>query len=302
MRRETVETFKAYVDLTRAQFFFVWPLLFCSGLFLAFEHYDGFTWSLTIRAALIGLFGFEAGLILNDYVDREADRKDIERDKLTKYWRLFRRRPVAEGLISPGKALGLFLLLAALALALIATLPPKNALHLTAIMAYSYAAEYFYQVKKRDQTVPVAQILGRTDFALFPVAGYLCLGSPDATALLYFLFFYPFALAHLGVNDIADMRNDEARGMKTVPVLYGLRGAALWVLAFTAIHLCAAVLFAAVLPAATLAGFAAGFVLLGIADCRIARAPKPETGLAVLPLFHLAMLLYTTGIILGDAF
>ena len=61
--------------------------------------------------------------------------------------------------------------------------------------------EYCYQTKKRHQTFPIAQVVGRTDLALFPVAGYLVRGSPDATALLCFLFFYPWALAHLAAND-----------------------------------------------------------------------------------------------------
>ena len=57
------EILKAYVDLTRAHFLLAWPLLFCSGLILAFQNYGGFSWSLTIRAALIGLLGFEAGMV-----------------------------------------------------------------------------------------------------------------------------------------------------------------------------------------------------------------------------------------------
>ena len=68
-----------------------------------------------------------------------------------------------------------------------------------------------------------------------------------STALLYFVFFYPFALAHLGANDMADVTNDRARGLKTIPVLYGMTGAARWVLAFALLHAAAAVLFAAVL-------------------------------------------------------
>ena len=42
-----------------------------------------FSWFDLIRVALIGFFGFEAGLVLNDYVDRQYDKKDIESDKLT---------------------------------------------------------------------------------------------------------------------------------------------------------------------------------------------------------------------------
>jgi 4-hydroxybenzoate polyprenyltransferase len=58
------DTIKAYVDLTRLHFFFVWPTLLCAGLFLAFQFYDNFSWLLVAKVALIGFFGFEAGLVL----------------------------------------------------------------------------------------------------------------------------------------------------------------------------------------------------------------------------------------------
>ena len=75
---------RAYVDLMRLQFFFAWPILFSSGYLLAVSVYGGFSWFALVRVALIGFFGFEAGLVLNDYVDREFDRKDTEKDKLTR--------------------------------------------------------------------------------------------------------------------------------------------------------------------------------------------------------------------------
>jgi 4-hydroxybenzoate polyprenyltransferase len=71
---------------------------------LAFQTYGGFSWSLTTRAALIGLFGFEAGVVLNDYVDRKIDKLDIESDKLGRHLRLFGKRPLASGLIRPSAA------------------------------------------------------------------------------------------------------------------------------------------------------------------------------------------------------
>ena len=80
---------KAYMDLARLHFFFVWPILFCSGLFFAFQYSDGFSWLLILKVVLIGFLGFEAGLVLNDIVDRDIDKKDVEFDKMTKYWRVF---------------------------------------------------------------------------------------------------------------------------------------------------------------------------------------------------------------------
>ncbi len=44
-----------------------------------------------ILAIFIGLFGFEAGMVLNDIIDHNIDKKDTE-DTLTNYWRPFKER------------------------------------------------------------------------------------------------------------------------------------------------------------------------------------------------------------------
>ena len=64
-------TLRAYIDLMRLQFSFAWPLLFSSGYLLATMTYGGFEWFVLAKVALIGFFGFEAGLVLNDYIDRD---------------------------------------------------------------------------------------------------------------------------------------------------------------------------------------------------------------------------------------
>ena len=290
------ETIAALADLTRIHFFFVWPLLFCSGLALALQNYGGFSWELVVRAALIGLFGFEAGLVLNDYVDREYDRRDID-NSLTRYWRPFRARPIPEGKISPRAAFALFIALAGAAAALAATLPIPHNLSVLGIMGYSYLVEYFYQTKKRRQTLPFAQVVGRTDFALFPVAGYLVIGNPDMTALLIFLFFYPWALAHLAANDIADVANDRARGMATIPILYGMRGATAWVAGCAAAHAVTAVAFGLALGPVALAGFLAGLALLAGAAWLILRGKSPAAAMQALPLIHATLIVYAVAII-----
>ena len=294
-------TIRAYIDLTRLQFFFAWPLLFCSGYLLATSVYGNFTWFDLARVCLIGFFGFEAGFILNDYIDREYDKKDIESDKLTKYWRIFRTRPIAAGLISPNQALGLFLVFAAITTALVATLPYPHSLIVLLIMVYSYTIEIFYQIEKRQpQQFPFAQLIGRTDFALFPVAGYLCLGNPDLNAFLYFVFFYPFALAHLGVNDLVDVTNDRARGMSTIPILYDIPRTTCWIAGFTIIHAMMAFLFMTRLGWIGRAGLVAGLILLIAANGVIVKNRTPEAGLKVLPLFHVTMILYAGAIALDS--
>jgi 4-hydroxybenzoate polyprenyltransferase len=293
------ENFKAYIDLTRLHFFFVWPILFCSGLFLAFQYYGGFSWLFLIKVALIGLLGFEAGLVLNDIVDRDIDKKDVEFDKLTKYWRVFGTRPIPQGLISQQKALLLFTMLVAFTTGLILTLPFPQSLYVFGIMIVCYCLEVFYQVKKRKQNLPFAQLIGRIDFTLFPVAGYLSLGNPDINTLLFAFFFYPLALAHLGVNDISDVANDRVKEMNTIPVLYGMKRTAYWILFFSALHFGAALIFLSVLGTLAIAGFAVALLLISIGNYIILRGKSADAGMKALPLFHVAMLIYAITIILG---
>jgi 4-hydroxybenzoate polyprenyltransferase len=293
------ENFKAYIDLTRLHFFFVWPILFCSGLFLAFQYYGGFSWLFLIKVALIGLLGFEAGLVLNDIVDRDIDKKDVEFDKLTKYWRVFGTRPIPQGLISQQKALLLFTMLVAFTTGLILTLPFPQSLYVFGIMIVCYCLEVFYQVKKRKQNLPFAQLIGRIDFTLFPVAGYLSLGNPDINTLLFAFFFYPLALAHLGVNDISDVANDRVKEMNTIPVLYGMKRTTYWILFFSALHFGAALIFLSVLGTLAIAGFAVALLLISIGNYIILRGKSADAGMKALPLFHVAMLIYAITIILG---
>ncbi|MEI7649469.1 MAG: UbiA family prenyltransferase, partial [Methanomicrobiales archaeon] len=292
-------TLRAYIDLTRLQFSFAWPLLFCSGYLLATITYGGFAWLDLVRFALIGFFGFEAGLVLNDYIDREYDRKDIETDKLTKYWRVFGTRPLSAGLVSPRNAVALFLILAAVTACLILTLPAPHSVYVLILMVYCFAIECFYQEEKREQKFPFAQLIGRTDFALFPVAGYLCIGNPDLNALLYFAFFYPFALAHLGANDLIDVVNDRARGMNTIPTMYSMNGTAYWISGFTAVHILTAIIFMTRLGWIARIGICAGLILLLYANAMILKDRSPGTALKVLPCFHIAMVLYAMGIAVG---
>ncbi len=291
------ETLKAYIDLIRAHFLPAWPLIFCSGLVLAFANYGGFSWSLIIKAAFIGLFGFEAGFVLNDYVDRNRDRLDVE-NTLTGYWRPFKERPLPSGKISSKNAFWLFILLAGVTSALIFTLPYPNSLYVFAIMLYSYGIEVFYQVKKRDQKYPIAQLLGRTDFTLFPAAGYLCYGQPDMVMLLFIVFFYPWTMAHLGLNDFIDLKNDKARDLKSITVLYGAKKTMYWITGFTVLHFLAAFFFLRQLGDIALYGFLAGFVLLAGSNLYLWKEKSQAAGLRVLPLFHGTLVIYAVSIIL----
>ena len=297
----TKETIKALVDLTRAHFFLVWILLFYSGLALAFNTYGAFSWPVTLKAILIGFFGFEGGLVLNDYVDRKRDRLDIE-GSLTAYWRPFNSRPLPSGRISSNFALTVFLLLSGLTGLVMFTLPYPNSLYVFGTMLSSCILEYFYQVKRKNQSFPIAQIAGRLDFTLFPAAGYLCYGRPDSSILLYLLFFYPWTLAHLAVNDFIDTENDRVRGIKSIPVLYGTEGTLLWISGFTLLHYFTAFPFLKQLGNIAFYGFLSGFLVLGFANYKLLTVRSQKAGLLALFLYHVSLVLYSTSIILDSLF
>lgn len=282
---------KAYLDLLRLHFLPAWPAIFCGGLFLGFALHGGFSLELVVKAVLIAIFGFEAGFILNDLVDVDYDKKDVDQD-LTTYFRPFHTRPLAAGVISVRSAWVLFWVFMLIAVGLTLSLPFPHSLYVMVIGLYSLPTEAFYQLKKRNQRFPWAQLIGRTDFALFPVAGYLCVAQPDLTALLIFLFFYPLAEAHLGINDLIDVKNDKARGMKAIPILYGISGSKIWIAAFSALHILIAATLLYLFPAVVPAWFLLGFALIVLANFICLQEKLPIPKLVALPLIHVTMFIY----------
>lgn len=297
------EKIKAYVDLTRAHFAPVWPLLFVSGLMLAFRDGGYFSLELLILAIFIGLFGFEAGMVLNDIIDHNIDKIDTDDDTLTNYWRPFKERPIPSGKVSLREAVLVFTIFVTITVILIAFVPFPNLIYIYLIMVYAYSMEIFYQMVKRKQSFPIAQILGRTDLLLFPIAGYLLYGQFNVTIIYYLLFMYPWALAHLGANDIVDIKNDEAKQLKTITGLYGIKGNKIWVLAFSIAHLIASALFVIFnIGGIAIYGFIISWILIVIANIIILKGRESKTWLKALPLLHGSLLIYILTIIINSAF
>ena len=292
---------KALVDLTRLHFGPVWPLLFCSGAMLGFEASGTFSWRSLIHIAFIGLLGGTGGIVLNDYIDREHDKKDIETDGLTRYWRPFGSRPVAQGHIHPSAVRAVFILFTTATLILILFLPFPQSAWVAVSLVYCYSMEWFYQIRKRRQRFPMSQLLGRTDFALFPAAGYMAAAGPAPLAFIYMAAFYPLAQAHLGVNDLADVRNDEARGMKSIPVLYGCRATAWWIVLFSAAHSILLQPLSRDFDTRTSLALLVPLCLLCAAGIAVLASPTPRRGLRMLPLVHATIALEALIIIAAAA-
>ena len=291
---------KGYIDLTRAHFAPVWPLLFVSGLMLAFRNGGFFSGQILILAIFIGLFGFEAGMVLNDIVDHNVDKKDTD-NTLTNYWRPFKERPITSGIISLKEAIAVFLVLVLTTVILIAFLPFPNLIYVYIIMGYAYSMEVFYQLVKKKQKFPFAQLIGRTDLVMFPIAGYLIVGQLDFTVVLYILFLYPWALAHLGANDIVDTVNDEAKELKTIAGLYGIKGNKLWVNIFSVIQIITSAIFVLLdMRTIALIGFSIAWTLIIIANVIIIKSENSISRLKALPLFHATLLIYILSMIIDS--
>ncbi len=294
-----IDKIKGYIDLTRAHFAPVWPLLFSTGLMLAFKENNFFSWSLLIRVALIGLFGFEAGMVLNDIWDRNIDQ--IEPDEgMTKYWRPFKERPIPTKKVSLAEAIVIFCVCLSVAIGLIATLPFPNFRYVYGIMIYAYSVETFYNLVKRNQKFCFAQLLGRTDLAVFPIAGYLCYGSFTSLSIpLILAFIYPWALAHLGTNDLADYENDQAKQLKTVTVLYGLKINVFWISIATLLNISMIPILYIFLDLGfiMLGGAIAAAVILTLANILIIIKRSTKISLKVLTMFHVSLLIYCVTII-----
>ena len=293
---------KAYLDLTRAHFAVVWPLLFISGLLIAFRDNNYFSLPLLIIVFFIGLFGFEAGMVLNDIVDRKIDKLGND-NEFTKYWRPFKERPLSGDIISFREALIIFIIFIGITLILIATLPFPNNLYLFIIMVYAYSVEIFYQKKKGHQQYPIAQLIGRTDLTLFPVAGYLCYGQFSVTIVFIMLFIYPWAQAHLGLNDLGDFENDKAKDLKTITTLYGIKGNIKWIAYFTVFNIGFALLLLFLkLGMIALIGFSLSFILLITANITLLKNQTSSTAIKLLPRYHASLLIYILSMIFSTIF
>ncbi|MFX1531851.1 MAG: UbiA family prenyltransferase [Promethearchaeota archaeon] len=293
---------KAYLDLTRAHFAIVWPLLFISGLLIAFRENNYFSLPLLIIVFFIGLFGFEAGMVLNDILDRKVD-KLVDENEYTRYWRPFKERPLPSESVSIQEALIVFIIFIGITLVLIATLSFPNNLYLYIIMIYAYSAEIFYNKKKVHQEIPIAQLIGRTDLTMFPVAGYLCYGHFSITIVFIMLFLYPWAQAHLGINDLGDYENDKTKNLKTITILYGIKGNVKWIVYFTLINIGFAILLVLFkLGMIALIGFSLSFIILITANITLFKNQTPNTALKLLPRYHASLLIYILSIIFGSIF
>ena len=99
------------------------------------------------------------------------------------------------------------------------------------------------------------------------------------------------------MNDIIDYRNDVARDLKTIPVIYGVKNTKYWITCFAVLHLIVTNQFFKHIGGIMGYSFVAGSALLFAVNLLVWRGETPGDWLKALPLFHITLLLYMVSMI-----
>ncbi len=147
-----------------------------------------------------------AGCAINDWADRDFDAR-VERTK---------DRPLAAGRITPREALGVFMVLAGLAFALVLTLDA-----LTIVLALpALALAVSYPFAKRYTHLPQFHLGAAFGFAV-PMAFAAATANIPALAWVLFAATLSWAVAYDTLYAMADRPDDRRAGVKSTAILFG---------------------------------------------------------------------------------
>jgi 4-hydroxybenzoate polyprenyltransferase len=117
------------------------------------------------------------------------------------------------------------------------------------------------------------------------------------------LFLYPWAQAHLGINDLGDYENDKAKNLKTITILYGIKGNVKWIAYFTLVNIGFAILLVLFkLGMIAFIGFSLSFIILITTNIILIKNQTPNTATKLLPRYHASLLIYILSIIFSSIF
>lgn len=183
-------------------FLLLWPALW--ALWIAGKGNPPW-WVATVFVAGVVLMR-SAGCAINDYADRDFDGH-VERT---------RQRPIPAGLVSPGEALGVFLVLSLVAFVLVLTLGwPTVALSVVAL-----GLAVIYPFMKRYTHLPQV-FLGAAFGWAVPMAFMAITGSVPASAWILFVAAIVWALVYDTQYAMVDRKDDLAVGIKSSAILFG---------------------------------------------------------------------------------
>ena len=147
-----------------------------------------------------------AGCVINDYADREIDP----------YVRRTRNRPIADGRVSPGEALKLFLFLCFIAFGLVLLLNWQTIL--LSFVAVALAAGYPFA--KRYTHLPQV-VLGAAFSMAIPMAFTALTGEVTRVAWLLFIANLLWTTAYDTMYAMVDREDDLKIGVKSTAILFG---------------------------------------------------------------------------------
>ena len=147
-----------------------------------------------------------AGCVINDYADREIDP----------YVRRTRNRPIADGRVTPGEALKLFLLLCLIAFGLVLLLNWQTIL--LSFVAVALAAGYPFA--KRYTHLPQV-VLGAAFSMAIPMAFTALTGEVTRVAWLLFIANLLWTTAYDTMYAMVDREDDLKIGVKSTAILFG---------------------------------------------------------------------------------
>ncbi len=183
-------------------FLLLWPALW--ALWIAGKGNPPW-WVATVFVAGVVLMR-SAGCAINDYADRGFDGH-VERT---------RQRPIPAGLVSPGEALGVFLVLSLVAFVLVLTLGwPTVALSVVAL-----GLAVIYPFMKRYTHLPQV-FLGAAFGWAVPMAFMAITGAVPASAWILFVAAIVWALVYDTQYAMVDRKDDLAVGIKSSAILFG---------------------------------------------------------------------------------
>lgn len=203
-----------------------------AGFFLASSERSDLDIGLFFAMAAGIAFVIASACVLNNYIDRNIDRK-MKRTS----W-----RATASGKITKEAVIAYTAVLGAVGFGMLAIWTNILTLALAALAYVSYIV--FYGIAKR-KTIH-STLVGTVPGALPPAIGYVAVtGSLDFTALLLFLIMVCWQMAHFYAIGMYRRDDYAAAGLPVMPVVKGMYATKIQILAYVAAYAVMNVLFAA---------------------------------------------------------
>lgn len=216
---------KTYYQLTKPGIIYGNTLTTAGGFLLASCTFGFNAWLMV--ATLVGTaFVMAASCVVNNYIDREIDRK-MARTK---------KRALVIGSVSVTAALLYASVLAVIGFVLLALFTNMLTVLLGVIAAATYIV--FYGIAKRRSVH--GTLVGSVAGALPPVAGYTAASNTfDAAAVIIFFVLVFWQMPHFYAIAMYRMKDYAAAGIPVLPIKQGMQATKIQIIAYTVAFLVA---------------------------------------------------------------